>query len=101
MAVLYAPAALADLEEIWDYTEQGFGRAQAERYLRTIATACTTVATDPGRGIGVDYIRPGYRKLPVNAHVIFFRATGQGDVEIIRILHQRMDVGRKLGPANG
>ena len=40
-------------------------------------------------------IRAGYRKVTVGSHVMFFRM--QSDVvEIIRILHQSMDVERHL-----
>lgn len=31
-----------------------------------------------------------------NRHVIFFRRDGQGNVEILRILHQRMDIPRHV-----
>ena len=40
-------------------------------------------------------IRQGYRKVAVGSHVLFFRMQS-GVVEIIRILHQSMDVGRHL-----
>lgn len=40
-------------------------------------------------------IRKGYFKLRTGSHVLFFRV-GENDIEIMRILHQRMDVDRHL-----
>ena len=34
-----SPAAQADLSEIWDYTAEHWGEAQAERYTRRIRDA--------------------------------------------------------------
>lgn len=99
MGLAYKPAALADLDEIWNYTDQRFGRVQAEVYLREIAAACTAIEQGERSGTSIDVIRPGYRKLPVRSHVIFFCRTDKGVTEIIRILHQRMDVGLKLDPS--
>ena len=40
-------------------------------------------------------IRSGYRKTACGSHMIYFRQDGD-DIEVIRILHQSMDVGRHL-----
>lgn len=94
-AYLLRPRARADLEEIWDYTADRWGEAQAERYVRVIGAAFDRIARDPRSGQSCAEIRPGYAKLSVGAHVVFFRRTGRG-VEIVRILHSRMDFGRHL-----
>jgi len=33
---------------------------------------------------------------PCNKHMIFFRRTATGDVQILRVLHERMDFGQHL-----
>lgn len=96
MAVRYTPAALADLDDIWTYTLRTWGEAQAKHYVREIATVCTAAAAAQRPSQAIDEIRPGYRKCLVNAHVVFFRLHGSGEVEVVRILHQRMDVDRHL-----
>ena len=53
-----------------------------------------TTLSGGGAGLGVD-VRDGYLKHPIGRHFIFFRTTDDG-IEVIRILHQRMDVGRHL-----
>ena len=90
-----SPAAQADLESIWDYTVRHWGEAQAERYTRGIQAACEALGNGTLVSRSADDIRAGYRKATVGSHVMFFRV--QGDVvEIIRILHQSMDVERHL-----
>ena len=54
--------------------------------------ACEALADGRRKGRNADNIRPGYRKLSVGSHVLFFRVTGGGEIDVVRILHQRMDV---------
>jgi toxin ParE1/3/4 len=90
-----SPRAQADLDEIWDYSATRWGVLQSEAYVRLIQTAMQTLAASPGLGRTCDAIRRGYRRHPAGSHVIFYRQHG-GIIEIIRILHQRMDVGSHL-----
>ena len=90
-----SPRAQADLEEIWDYTEARWSRDQAEIYVRQIKTAIENLAADPSRGRACDDVRAGYRKYPVGSHVLFYRVRPDG-VDIVRILHGRMDFERYL-----
>lgn len=89
------PRAKADLDEIWDYTVRKWSIEQAERYLRLIAEAFELIAEMPERGRSCDGIREGYRKYPVDSHILFYREIADG-VDVVRILHQRMDFDRHL-----
>lgn len=89
------PRAQADIEEIWNYTVAHWGDNQAEKYLRQLAEAMTYVAADPARGRACDDVRAGYSKYAVGVHVLFYRKAAKG-VEVVRILHQRMDFQRHL-----
>jgi toxin ParE1/3/4 len=91
------PAARADLDSIWDYTARLWGAAQAEHYILAIRKGCEALARNPLRGRPADDIRTGYRKLPVEEHLLFYRLSATGEVEIIRILHRAMDAGSQLG----
>ena len=88
------PAAQIDLEEIWDYTDESWGPEQAEGYLRELQKAIERIAVNPLIGKACDEIRPGYRKLASGSHVLFYRVDDV--VNIIRVLHGRMDVDRNL-----
>jgi plasmid stabilization system protein ParE len=43
------------------------------------------------------HLRPGLRKASAGAYVLYFRRGEDGAAEIIRILHRRMDVQRRMG----
>ncbi|MBF0167062.1 MAG: type II toxin-antitoxin system RelE/ParE family toxin [Alphaproteobacteria bacterium] len=89
-----SPKAEADLEEIWLYTFKNWSLEQADFYHEAIVDAFEDLASGRKTGRPVD-IREGYRKLPVGAHTVYYRFSESGLV-IIRILHQRMEVGRHI-----
>ena len=66
-----SPRAQADLDDIWDYTEDRWGRGQAERYVRELQSAIEVVARDPKRARACDDLRAGYRRFSVGSHVVF------------------------------
>jgi toxin ParE1/3/4 len=92
---ILSPAAAVDLDKIWDYGEERWGVDRAESYAREIQAAIETVARDPRRGRPCDDVRQGYRSFSVGSHVLFFRLHPLG-VDIVRVLHQRMDFHRHL-----
>lgn len=89
------PAAQRDLSSIWDFTQDRWGPRQAESYTRELRAAVERVAEDPRRGRPCDEIREGYRRFGIGSHVLFYVESTAG-VDIIRILHQRMDPTRHL-----
>ena len=90
-----SPRAQADIEEIWGYTVEHWNVDQAEVYLRKIKAAIEAVADEPRLGRPCDNVRTGYRKYPAGSHLLFYRLTPDG-IDIVRILHQRMDFERHL-----
>lgn len=90
-----SPRAQADIEDIWFYTVKHWSVDQAERYLRLIQIEIGNLASDPLRGRACDEIRLGYRKSHAGAHVIFYRVEDRR-IDVVRILHQRMDFERHL-----
>ena len=92
--VTFSPAAVADLDGIWDYTVEQWGLDQAEHYIDSIRDACIGLANGEkqGRIVGA---REGYLQYAVMRHLVFFREVGAG-VTVVRVLHQRMDPGRHL-----
>ena len=87
-----SPSAQADLAEIWDYSARHWSADRADRYILAIRDACDALANGRRQGRAIDAIRPGYRKLPIASHVLFFRRATGGMIEVVRILHQSMDV---------
>lgn len=93
---LLSPAAQADLEQIWDYTADRWGVDHAEEYLRELQYAIERLAVNPRLGRTCDEIRHGYRKLSAGSHTLFYRLATDGVVDVVRVLHQRMDTERHL-----
>ena len=93
--LLFSALAQSDIADIWQYTEQTWGPVQAGTYNRLIEGACLSLADGTQPGLSAEYIRSGYRKLPVGKHMIYFR-TNETTIDVVRILHQRMDVEEHL-----
>ena len=72
--------------------------AQRDYYIKQLDEAFHALAASPNLGKDCSDIRAGYRKFPQGSHVIFYRqsASDEAYIEIIRILHKRMDVGFQL-----
>ena len=96
-----SPLAQADISDIWDYSYDRWGADQADIYVLAIHGACealaTTVANGQLGGQSAEHIRLNYRKQIVGSHLLFFRCSSAGVVDVVRILHQRMDVAAHLG----
>jgi len=89
---LLSPAAQTDLEQIWDYSCHRWEVEQADEYLRELQRAIERVVANPRIGRACDEIRPGYRKLAVGSHTLYYRVAPDGVIDVVRVLHQRMDV---------
>lgn len=85
-----------DLRNIAQYTQVHWGKPQRNEYIQDFFHTFSQLAETPDIAISIDPIRAGYKKYPQGSHVIFFRATESGGIEIIRILHKRMDVDAHL-----
>ncbi|WP_205240771.1 type II toxin-antitoxin system RelE/ParE family toxin [Desulfobulbus alkaliphilus] len=93
--VTLTPRARSDLGDIWDFTFARWGMDQAEKYVRDLWAAMERQSNDPTNSIHIGDVRPGYRKVNSGSHVIFFKVT-PGGIDVVRILHQKMDSNRHL-----
>ena len=90
-----SPYAQADVEEIWEYSVAQWGIDQAELYIRDLKAALESLVADPRRGRSCDDIRAGYYRYAVGSHIVFYRLSDDV-LDVVRILHQRMDFSRHL-----
>ena len=93
--VLKQALAEADLVDVWIYTHDQWGDAQAERYFDDLETGISRLVRNPELGRACDQIRQGYRVLRVNRHLIFY-TYDEFAVRIVRVLHERIDPARRL-----
>ena len=88
-------AAEADLTAIGRYTAETWGPEQKGRYLAQIREKFVQLRQMPSLGRPRDEIRPGYRSISAGRHIVFYLET-DNLIEIIRILHDRMDLHRQF-----
>ncbi len=89
--------ASEDIENIWLYTFEHWSLEQADRYVNLIFDEIEYLADHPNSGKDLNYIRKDYRCSRVKSHIIFYRLIDkQRGIEIIRVLHQRMDMENRL-----
>ena len=86
-----SPEAVADLNKIWLYTFETWSLQQADRYYNLLIEEIGNICKIPYSGKLYDHVRKGYRASKVKSHIIFYKINNDV-VEIIRILHQRMDI---------
>ena len=83
--------ALSDLEEIWLYTVEKWSIDQADRYYNLIFDEINYICKHINAGKSMEHVRKGYRASKVKSHLIFYKVMNN-TIEIIRILHERMDI---------
>jgi len=90
--------AAEDFENIWLYTFENWSKNQADRYINLIFAEIEYLAQNPLVGKDMRQVRKNYRCSKVKSHLIFYRTSEKNsEIEIIRILHQRMDIESRLG----
>ncbi len=90
--------AAKDLENIWIYTFEKWSLTQADRYFGLLMDEIEYISANPHVGKDYSGVREGYFRTRVKSHFIFYKINVANDsVEIIRILHQQMDINERLG----
>lgn len=84
------------LRGIARYTLSKWGRDQRNHYLSMLDSCFHQLAANPLKGKDCSDIRSGYRKFNVGSHIIFYRPTLPRAIEIVRILHEHMDVETRI-----
>jgi toxin ParE1/3/4 len=93
LRVFRSQRAEGDLIEIWSASYRRWGPEAADDYIDDLTAAIEKLGDFPNLGAACHWIRVGYRRLVVRHHCVFYRILA-ADVEIIRVLHERMDVSR-------
>jgi len=88
--------AVEDLSGIWEYTYEVLSESQADRYYEHLTNSFQEIVQNPGIGKKYDEIDKVILGLRVGKHIVFYRVAQSNDIEILRILHQRMDLKNKM-----
>ncbi|HEX5555691.1 MAG TPA: type II toxin-antitoxin system RelE/ParE family toxin [Chitinophagaceae bacterium] len=88
--------AVDDLTKIWDYTYEVWSENQANKYYKLIIETCEGIAKAPEVGKNYDEIIKEILGFKVGKHIIFYRKRKPKGIEVVRILHERMDLKNRL-----
>ncbi len=95
LKVVFKEQAIFDIEDIWLYTFHKWSVTQADRYHSMIVKEIEFLAANPQSGKKQHHIRKGYYSSKIKSHIIFYRIL-ENELEVIRILHERMDISGRL-----
>lgn len=93
--VVLRPIAEADLDDIADYTIAEWGAAQAREYITALRHNISGLQEFPARFPRYESTVGVFRKMKCQHHLVFFTVSVEV-VDVIRILHERMDVESQL-----
>lgn len=88
--------AVLDLSEIWEYTVNTWSERQADKYYFMLLDSCQDLADSKVTGRNYQEISTeifGYR---AGQHILFYRKLSVDKIEIVRILHGKMDLKNRI-----
>ena len=88
--LIYAPMALADIDNIWDYTIEKWGIEKAKSYTLDIERSCNHAASGEKRIKRFEDIPEISGFIRCNHHYIFI-VQNDTSTNIIGVLHEKMD----------
>jgi len=94
--VLFRQKAIVDLNDIWEYTFQNWSEKQADNYYEILKLVCKEIGHNPQLGKEYFYIWENLFGLKAGKHIIFYHLISENEIEVIRILHERMDFKNRL-----
>ncbi len=88
--------AVEDLSKIWEYTFEVWSEKQADSYYGELIAICQEIVEHPDAGKNYEGITKQLFGVKANRHIIFYRMVSQDAIEITRILHERMDLKKRI-----
>ncbi|PRZ20992.1 type II toxin-antitoxin system RelE/ParE family toxin [Flavobacterium granuli] len=89
--------AIDDINKIWIYTAENWSIEQADRYYNLIFDEIEYIVGNLEMARDFGGIRKSYSCSKVKSHLVFFKKTKSNAIEIIRVLHEKMDIENQLG----
>jgi toxin ParE1/3/4 len=93
---IFTNAAVEDLSEIWNYTFDEWSESQADKYYTLLIGFSKKISDNPKMGKNYPQVNKNIFGYRVGQHIIFYRVINSGKIEIMRILHSRMDIRTRL-----
>lgn len=96
MAYKISKKANTDINDIWIYTAENWSIAQADRYYNLLLDEIEYIDSNFEAGRNIENLKLGYRSTKVKSHIIFYQRKKDNIIEIVRVLHQCMDIENRL-----
>ena len=88
--------ALEDLNNIWIYTAENWSVEQANRYYNLIVDEIEYVSENFEIAKNFEDKRKNYKYSKVKSRLVFYKKTLNTEMEVVRILHERMDTKNRI-----
>lgn len=92
----FSKKAIDDLSAIWEYTYDEWSELQAGKYYSMLIETCNEIADNPDIGKDYSLIAKNLYGITSGRHIVFYRRLRSKDVEIVRILHEQMDLKSRI-----
>ena len=88
--------AVEDLSKTWDYTFEVWSESQADKYYYMLLDCCQDLADIKSSGKHYSEINENIFGFRISHHIVFYRKLKSNRIEIVRILHSRMDLKSRM-----
>ena len=88
--------ALQDINNLWIYTAENSSVAQVNRYYNLIFDEIEYIINNFDMARDCGKILKSYKYSKVKSHLIFFKKDKMNEIEVVRVLHEKMDVESRL-----
>jgi toxin ParE1/3/4 len=95
-AYIISEKAIEDSNNIWIYVAENWSVEQADRYYNLIYDEIEYIVKDFEMAHDFGKIRKSYKYSKVKSHLIFFKKDEMNEIEVVRVLHERMDIENRL-----
>jgi toxin ParE1/3/4 len=88
--------AIDDLSKIWEYTYHEWSELQADKYYWMLINTCNEISDNPEIGKEYSIIAKDLCGMKSGRHIVFYLRKKNKDIEIIRVLHEQMDLKTRI-----
>ncbi len=94
--VVLKQKAIDDLNTIWTYTFEKWSEQQADKYYTIIKLSLKGIGKSPDIGKTYPKINKKLLGFKSGKHIIFYHLVSEDQIEVLRILHERMDLKNRI-----
>lgn len=94
--VILREKAIDDLNNIWLYTFEEWSETQADKYYAMLKLTCMEIGENSQIGKEYKGLSKNILGIKSGKHIIFYKTISEDEIEVIRILHEQMDLKNRI-----